>query len=669
MARPAASENAIKVENMENCLEFDCEVRSWLATSIEEAYVGATNETWFLCPPWAELRMSKCRIDQMLMQTHEARLSALRKELVRRNLDGFVVPISDEHMSEYVGSYAQRLAWLTGFGGSAGSAIVLAGDYEGLGAAMFVDGRYTVQVREQVDKALFEYRSVPQESHASWLADHAPQGARIGYDPWLHSRDWAKALASALEKIDGELVALDSNPIDAVWQDRPEPSPAVAFPQDDEAAGRSSADKRAEIGDWLQREGYDATVIAALDSVAWLLNIRGKDIDHTPVALSYVVAHADGTAELFIAPDKVTPELERHLGNAVRIRPRSEFDSALGALSGKRVAIDPDRSVAAIFQLLEDSGADAVAAPDPAILPKAIKNPVEQQGHRDAQARDGAAVAKFLRWLEMEAPKGEIDELTAAAKLQSFREGTGALEDLSFDTISAAGPHAALPHYKVDEESNIPIPPSSIYLVDSGGQYRDGTTDITRTVWIGPGEPSAEMRERNTRVLKGHIQLAMQRFPDGTTGGALDALARMHLWQGGVDYGHGTGHGVGAFLSVHEGPQRISKPGGAFPGTETPLRAGMILSNEPGYYKQGGYGIRIENLVLVVPAEIDSEGDYLAFETLTYVPLDRRLVEKRLLTEDEIGWVDAYHARTCEILAPRLEGDDLAWLKAQCTPL
>ena len=353
----------------------------------------------------------------------------------------------------------------------------------------------------------------------------------------------------------------------------------------------------------------------------------------------------------------------------MRIRPRDGFEAALGEFSGKRVAADPGNAVAAIFQLLEDGGATAVAAPDPTILPKAIKNPAEQQGHRDAQARDGAAVSRFLRWLEVEGPSGDVDELSAAAKLQAFREETGVLQDLSFDTISAAGPHAALPHYKVDEDSNIAIPPSSIYLVDSGGQYRDGTTDITRTVWIGPGEPSAEMRERNTRVLKGHIQLAMQRFPDKTSGGALDALARMHLWQGGVDYGHGTGHGVGAFLSVHEGPQRISKPGGAFAGTETPLRAGMILSNEPGYYKQGHYGIRIENLVLVVPAKIESEGDYLAFETLTFVPLDRKLIDKDLLTPAEIAWVDAYHARTRDLLAPQLGGEDLAWLEANCAPL
>ena len=601
----------------------------------------------------------------MLMQTHEARLDGLRKELARRGLDGFVIPISDEHMSEYVGSYAQRLNWLTGFGGSAGSAAVLQDR-----AAMFTDGRYTVQVREQVNGALYDYEDVPATSPAKWIAEHAPEGAKIGYDAWLHGIGWAEEAEAAFARRGIELVPVDGNPIDAIWDDRPQASLAAAVPHGDEHAGRSSADKRSEVADWLKQEGYDATVVSALDSVAWLLNMRGSDVDNTPVALSYVLAHADGTADLFIAPDKVTPELTQHLGNAVTVRDRAEFVPALEALDGKRVAVDPNHAVAGIFHALEQGGASVVRTDDPTVLPKAIKNPAEQQGHRDAQSRDGAAVARFLRWLGIEAPKGAVDELAAAAKLREFREAGGLLKDASFDTISAAAGHAALPHYKVDEDSNIPIPPSSIYLVDSGGQYLDGTTDITRTVWIGPGEPSAEMIERNTRVLKGHIQLDMQKFPDRTTGGALDALARMHLWNGGVDYGHGTGHGVGSFLSVHEGPQRISKPGGAFPGTETPLREGMILSNEPGYYKPGEYGIRIENLVLVVDAGLaDSEGKYLGFETLTMVPLDRTLVDPALLSEAEIGWWNDYHTAVYATLAPQLEGDDLAWLEEQCAPL
>ncbi|UOR15903.1 aminopeptidase P family protein [Qipengyuania aquimaris] len=601
----------------------------------------------------------------MLMQTHEARLDALRTELDKRGLDGFVIPISDEHMSEYVGSYAQRLHWLTGFGGSAGSAAVLKNK-----AAMFTDGRYTVQVREQVDGKLYDYEDVPATSPAKWLAEHAPEGAKIGYDAWLHGIEWAEEAQKFFAKKGIELVPVDGNPIDAVWADRPQPSLAAAVPHDDKFAGRSSADKRAEIADWLKQEGYDATVITALDSVAWVLNMRGEDVDNTPVALSYVLAHADGTAELFIAPEKVTPELTKHLGNAVSIRDRAEFQPALADLKGKTVAVDPKHAVAGIFHALEQGGASVVRDADPAVLPKAIKNPAEQQGHRDAQARDGAAVVKYLRWIEENAPSGEVDELTAAAKLREFRGLSPDMKDTSFDTISAAAGHAALPHYKVDEDSNIPIPPSSIYLCDSGGQYLDGTTDITRTVWVGPGEPTAEMIDRNTRVLKGHIELDLARFPDQTSGGALDALARMHLWQAGVDYGHGTGHGVGSYLSVHEGPQRISKPGGAFPGTETPLREGMILSNEPGYYKPGEYGIRIENLVLVVDAEIEgSEGKYLTFETLTHVPLDRKLVDKDLLTDREIAWWNAYHAKTRDILAPQLEGEDLAWLERECAPL
>ena len=601
----------------------------------------------------------------MLMQTHEARLDMLRKELARRGLDGFVIPISDEHMSEYVGDYAKRLAWLTGFGGSAGTAVVLKDK-----AAIFVDGRYTVQVREQVDEKLFEYQSVPQTSPAEWLAANAPEGAKVGFDPWLHSRGWADAAAKALASRHGELIAVDENPVDAVWADRPAPSPAPAVVQSDEFAGRASADKRAEVADWLKREHYDAAVISALDSIAWLLNIRGADVDRTPVALSFVIVHDDGTADLFIAPEKVTPDLAQHLGNAVTIRARADFESALGALADKRVAVDPNFGVAAIFNALDRAGAKAVAVRDPTILPKAVKNPREQQGQRDAQARDGAAEAKFLRWLENEAPKGGETELSAAARLQGFREATGLLRDLSFDTISAAGPHAAIPHYRVDEQSNLPITPGSIYLVDSGAQYADGTTDITRTVWVGPGEPSAEHKDRFTRVLKGHIALATQTFPQGTIGAQLDTLARQFLWQAGVDYAHGTGHGVGSFLAVHEGPQRIAKPRGGQAGTDQELMAGMILSNEPGYYKPGEFGIRIENLVLVEKREIPGmEGEWLGFETLTLVPIDKKLVDRDMLGEAEIEWWNAYHARVREVLAPQLEGEDLAWLEHACEPL
>lgn len=610
----------------------------------------------------------------MLMLTHEARLSALREQLKRQGLDGFVVPISDEHMSEYVGSYAQRLAWLTGFGGSVGSAAVLTQPAQGKGAAMFVDGRYTVQVREQVDGNLYDYCQIPKESLGQWLAANAQSGARIGYDPWLHTRGWADSVSAALAKIGAELVAVPANPVDAVWEDRPDPSDAVVMIHDDSIAGQSSAEKREMVADWLKSEGLDGAVIGALDSIAWLLNIRGSDVDRTPVALSYVLAHADGTADLFIAPEKITPEVARHLGNAVTIRPRTEFEGALQHLQGKKIAVDPGSGVAAIFQALEDAGAAVVAARDPALLPKAVKNPAEQQGHRDAQARDGVAVSKFLHWLTETAPAGGVTELAAAAKLRAFREQTGMLKDLSFDTISAAGPHAALPHYRVDEHSNIPIDPGSVYLVDSGGQYVDGTTDITRTLWIGPGEPSAEVKDRYTRVLKGHIAIALAVFPENTAGSQLDAFARQFLWQAGVDYAHGTGHGVGSFLAVHEGPQRIAKSGGGQLGTDEPLQAGMFLSNEPGYYKAGEFGIRIENLVLVEPREIPgAEGTYFGFETLTFVPIDRSMVDVGLLTPEEIAWWNDYHAQVREVLLPGLEGAEhdgvRDWVEAGCRPL
>ncbi|GGD60321.1 M24 family metallopeptidase [Erythrobacter arachoides] len=606
----------------------------------------------------------------MLMQTHEARVSALREELARRELDGFVVPISDEHLSEYVGAYAQRLAWLTGFAGSAGSAVVLREQKQGLGAAMFVDGRYTIQVRDQVDGNLFEYKSVPADAMDDWIAANAREGARIGFDPWLHTRGWARAMEARLKKAGMQLVAVDSNPIDAVWTDRPEPSAAPAFMQADEHAGRSSADKRGQIADWLKAEKLDAVVISALDSVAWVLNVRGKDVDHTPVALSYLVVQADGTADWFIAPEKVTDEVAAKLGNAVRIRAREDFSAAFADLAGKRIAADPERSVYAIFDRLDEVGAEIVSETDPAVLPKAIKNAAEQRGHRTAQARDGAAVARFLHWLAGEAPKGTLDELSVAAKLHEFRKGTGELLDLSFDTISGAGSNGAICHYRVSEETCLPLEPNSVYLVDSGGQYQDGTTDITRTVWVGPDAPPAEVKDRFTRVLKGHIALDRQVFPTGTPGSALDTLARQFLWMAGLDYAHGTGHGVGSFLAVHEGPQRIAKGRGAQAGTDQPLLAGMILSNEPGYYKTGEYGIRIENLVLVEERQIDGqEGDWLGFETLTFVPIDRTLVDVNLLSDAEIAWWNTYHAKVRDVLAPQLDGDDLAWLEASCAPL
>lgn len=599
------------------------------------------------------------------MSTYEARLGALRAQLKKDQLDGFVVPICDEHMSEYVGDYAQRLGWLTGFGGSAGSAVVLSEE-----AAIFTDGRYTLQVREQVDGQNWQYVGVPQTSISDWLKEHAPAGARIGYDPWVHTKGWVESASRALKAKGAELVAVKSNPIDAVWADQPEKSDAKLMVHEDRYAGQNSAEKRAAVGEWLADNGVDSTVISALDSVAWLLNVRGSDVSNTPVALSFVLAHADGTADLFVAPEKVDEAVQAHLGNAVRLRTPEEFVPALKAMNGKRIAVDPDRAVAAIFGALKDGGATIVEARDPTILPKAIKNPVEQDGHRAAQARDGAALSRYLHWLAQEAHKGELTELSAAAQLRAFREATGMLKDLSFDTISAAGPNGASPHYKVDEKSNRRIDPNSIYLVDSGGQYLDGTTDVTRTIWVGPGEPTAEMKDRYTRVLKGHIALALAVFPEGTRGAQLDTLARAALWQAGVDYAHGTGHGVGSFLAVHEGPQRIGKFSGGQAGTDEPLQAGMILSNEPGYYKQGEFGIRIENLILVEEREIaGAEGRYFGFETLTFAPIDKALVDTSLLTRDELRWWDDYHAKVLEIVAPQLDGDALAWVTEACSPL
>ena len=599
------------------------------------------------------------------MSTYEARLGALRAQLKKDQLDGFVVPICDEHMSEYVGDYAQRLGWLTGFGGSAGSAVVLSEE-----AAIFTDGRYTLQVREQVDGQNWQYVGVPQTSISDWLKEHAPAGARIGYDPWVHTKGWVESASRALKAKGAELVAVKSNPIDAVWADQPEKSDAKLMVHEDRYAGQNSAEKRAAVGEWLADNGVDSTVISALDSVAWLLNVRGSDVSNTPVALSFVLAHADGTADLFVAPEKVDEAVQAHLGNAVRLRTPEEFVPALKAMNGKRIAVEPDRAVAAIFGALKDGGATIVEARDPTILPKAIKNPVEQDGHRAAQARDGAALSRYLHWLAQEAHKGELTELSAAAQLRAFREATGMLKDLSFDTISAAGPNGASPHYKVDEKSNRRIDPNSIYLVDSGGQYLDGTTDVTRTIWVGPGEPTAEMKDRYTRVLKGHIALALAVFPEGTRGAQLDTLARAALWQAGVDYAHGTGHGVGSFLAVHEGPQRIGKFSGGQAGTDEPLQAGMILSNEPGYYKQGEFGIRIENLILVEEREIaGAEGRYFGFETLTFAPIDKALVDTSLLTRDELRWWDDYHAKVLEIVAPQLVGDALAWVTEACSPL
>ena len=583
------------------------------------------------------------------------RLAALRAELAVRGLAGFVVPLTDEHMSEYVGEYAQRLRWLTGFEGSAGAAVVMRER-----AAMFTDGRYTLQVRAQVDGALYDYQEVPVTSPAAWLGAEAGAGQKIGFDPWLHSRGWVRDASARLAARGAELVAVTDNPVDAVWTDRPAPSAVPMEVHELRFAGRTSADKRAEMAGWLKARGADALVVTALDSIAWLLNVRGRDVARTPVALAFAVLQADASLDLFMAPEKLSDAVRAHLGADVRCHGREAFAGFLAGLGGQRVVADPVGAVAAVFDALEAGGAVLVEARDPCVLAKAVKNEVEIAGTRAAHLRDGAALTRFLHWLS---GTDGVDELTASDRLHDFRKETGCLEDLSFDTISGAGPNGAVVHYRASAATNRRLEPGSLYLVDSGGQYRDGTTDVTRTLAIGV--PDAEMRDRYTRVLKGHVALACAVFPAGTRGGQLDVLARHALWAAGLDYAHGTGHGVGSYLAVHEGPQRI-----ATAGSDEVLLPGMILSDEPGYYKTGAWGIRIENLVLVARREMPgAERAMLGFETLTLAPYERALIDVALLEPGERAWVDAYHARVMAALGPLLEGPARAWLVEMTRPL
>jgi Xaa-Pro aminopeptidase len=597
------------------------------------------------------------------MSSYADRLAALREQLKSEKLDGFVVPLTDEHMSEYVGSYAQRLQWLTGFKGSAGSAVVLPEE-----AAIFVDGRYTLQVRSQVSADDWSYQSVPETSVTDWLKDHAAKGARIGYDPWLHTRDWVKKAKKALASRGAELVPVGENPIDKIWIDRPEASKAKLVVQPDEYAGKGAAEKRTDIAEWLEKHDADAAVLSALDSIAWAFNVRGQDVTHTPVALAYAIVNNDGTADLFVAEEKVGPDVRQHLGNGVRLHDRYAFEGALSQFKGKTVAVDPERAVSAIFDALDKAGAKILSLRDPVVLPKALKNKVEIAGQQAAQTRDGAVIARFLHWIDQEAPGGDVDELGASDKLEALRRENPELRDLSFDSISGAGPNGAIVHYKSSEKTNRKLETGTLYLIDSGGQYVDGTTDITRTVPIG--EPTDEMRDRFTRVLKGHIAVATAVFPKGTRGTQLDSFARRPLWDAGLDYAHGTGHGVGSFLAVHEGPQRIAPVTSSQSGGDEPLQAGMIISNEPGYYKTGEYGIRIENLVLVVDKKIEgAEKEMLGFETLTFAPIDRRLIVKAMLSPSEIEWLDTYHRQVIEKIGPSLSGSDREWLEKGCAPI
>ncbi len=592
-----------------------------------------------------------------------ARLDLLREELVRRRLDGFIVPRADEHQGEYVPPCGQRLAWLTGFTGSAGIAIALTDR-----AALFVDGRYTLQAAAQADTALFEIRHLIDEPPAKWLASALGRGMVVGYDPWLHTPHEVERLKVGAARVGASLAAVESNPVDAVWPGRPPAPLAPVVPHPEQFAGESAADKRARLAHALAEEGVAAAVLTMPESIAWLLNIRGGDVPHTPLPLSFAILNDDGSVRLFIDRRKLAPGLERHLADQVTIEEPARLGAALDALarSGKRVQADPATAAAWIFDRLVASGGQIHRAADPCLLPKACKNPTELAGTRAAHRRDGAALSRFLAWLADEAPRGGLREIVASDRLETFRREGENFRDLSFPTISGAGSNGAIVHYRATPESEKRLEPGTLYLLDSGAQYLDGTTDITRTIAIGA--PSPEMRDRFTRVLKGHIALATAHFPKGTTGTQLDAFARRALWQQGLDYDHGTGHGVGSYLGVHEGPQRISKAPNA-----QPLLPGMIVSNEPGYYKTGAYGIRIENLVVVQPLQDgarEKDGrDMLCFETLSLAPIDRTLIDRDLLDDDEVAWLDGYHARVREMLLALVDRATAAWLEQVTAPL
>ncbi len=582
-----------------------------------------------------------------------SRLASLREELARCGLDGFVVPRADEHQGEYVPRRSQRLAWLTGFSGSAGLAIVLADK-----AAIFIDGRYTLAVRAQVDTEAFVPHQIPEDSPEAWIAANLPKGGKLGFDPWLQTIDGHERYARAAQRAGASFVAVEQNPIDAVWKDRPAPPLAPVLPHPVEFAGETSEQRRRRIADIVAAKGADVALLTAPDSIAWLLNVRGGDVPRTPFALGFALLHTDGHVDLYMDRRKVPARTVAWLGNAVTLAPPEELGAAIDTLGkvGKTVLVETATAPFWAATRLQAAGVAVVRDADPVALPKACKNAVELEGIRTAHRRDGAAVTRFLAWLGRESKNGKLREIEVSDRLQALRQETGKLRDLSFDTISGAGPNGAIVHYHATEATERTLEPGSLYLVDSGAQYRDGTTDITRTVGIGTATP--EMRDRFTRVLKGHIALATARFPFGTTGSQLDALARTALWQVGLDYDHGTGHGVGAYLSVHEGPQRISKVANG-----VALQPGMIVSNEPGYYKTGAYGIRLENLLAVREAEIEgADRRYLEFETLTLAPLDLNCVDVGLLTDQEKAWLNAYHARVREVVAPQVDEATRAWL-------
>ncbi|RWC70846.1 MAG: aminopeptidase P family protein [Mesorhizobium sp.] len=592
------------------------------------------------------------------------RVALLRQWLSDNGLDGFIVPRADEHQGEYVADRSARLKWLTGFSGSAGVAIVLRDR-----AFVFVDGRYTLQVRGEVDLGIFSIESLVDNPPAVWLRDHLGKGARLGFDPWLHTIGEVKALQASADKIGAVLVPLDRNPIDIIWKDQPGApvTPVELHPIG--FAGELAKDKLARLATAIGKEGATHAVLTDPSSIAWAFNIRGGDVPHTPLALGFAILAADGAHQLFMDSRKFSRQVAAYLTQLADPHEPGEFEAAIAALakSGAKIALDPVLAADRLRMLVEDNGGTVIAAPDPARIPRATKNQAEINGSRAAHRRDGAAVAKLLCWLDRQKP-GSLDEIAVVTRLEETRRQTGEetqmpLRDVSFDTISGAGPNGAIMHYRVSRATSRKLEAGELFLLDSGAQYQDGTTDITRTVPIG--EPTQEMRERFTLVLKGMIGISTLRFPAGTRGSEIDAVARMALWKHGCDFAHGTGHGVGSYLAVHEGPQRIART-----GTEK-LLEGMMLSNEPGYYKEGAYGIRIENLILVTPAEQIEGGDIAmhAFETLTLAPIDVRLVRSDLLTRDELHWLDAYHARVVAEIGPMLDGETLAWLEKATAPL
>ena len=587
------------------------------------------------------------------------RIPLLRAELARRGLDGFVIPRADEHQSEYVPANAERLSWLTGFTGSAGTAVVLAEK-----AALVVDGRYTLQGAAQVDTSLIEIVPLAETNAEAWIEKNLPSGRVLGYDPWLHTAKSVEALEKAVGRAGASLRPVEGNPVDTIWADRPSAPRARVAIRSPELAGESAQAKLARVREKLAKDRVGALLVSDPHNLAWTFNLRGGDVAHTPLALGYAIVPAEGRPTLFLDSGKLTDETGDVLGAFADLAPPDALAGAIEQLgaAGARVRFDQASAASALIRRLEQAGGKADNGSDPITLLKAVKNDAEIAGTRAAHLRDGAAVTRFLHWLGREAPSGGVSEIAAAEALEAFRAETGALKDVSFPTISGSGPNGAIVHYRVTRSTDRHLAPGELYLCDSGAQYEDGTTDITRTVAVG--EPSPEMRDRFTRVLKGHIAIATAIFPKGSSGAQLDSFARRPLWEVGLDFDHGTGHGVGAYLSVHEGPQRISKLGHAT------LEPGMILSNEPGYYKTGAYGIRIENLILVEPHEVGGgERAMLGFETLTLAPIDRRLIEARLLSADEVGWLDAYHARVRRELSPLLDDETREWLESAAAPL